>query len=289
MLVIRVAQQTPLDRLTTELQHRILIAPGADLVIAADQVGPAWALALDGGLEQVAAGVVAAHEGDAALSFVVDKEQRSSWLGWRLGLRPEDPLDTSGYSSLRFAFHRGDVEIGDRDRFSVAVQPGKNINLFDEGLVDKSIAGWQVVEIPLERFELEGPIAVIRFLGTLKGTFHFDDLRIRTAAAPPNTAVLEELAAAVPGDFALEQNSPNPFNSSTVIRFVLPASDQVELAVYNLAGQRVATLVKGAREAGVYTVRWDGRDTSGQALASGIYLYRLQSGERVESRKLLVK
>ena len=107
-------------------------------------------------------------------------------------------------------------------------------------------------------------------MGTLKGTFHLDDLRIRTAAPAPNTAVLEELAAAVPGDFALEQNRPNPFNSSTVIRFVLPASDRVELAVYNLAGQRVATLVKGAREAGVYAVRWDGRDTSGQALASGV-------------------
>jgi len=288
MLVIRVAQQTPLDRLTTELQHRILIAPSADLVIAADQVGPAWALALDGGLEQVAAGAVTAHEGDAALSFVVDKEQRSSWLGWRLSLRPEDPLDTSGYSSLRFAFHRGDVEVGDRDRFTAAVQPGKSVNLFDEGLVDKSVAGWQVIEIPLERFELAGPVAAIRFLGTLKGTFHLDDLRIRTAAPAPNTAVLEELAAAVPGDFALEQNRPNPFNSSTVIRFVLPASDRVELAVYNLAGQRVATLVKGAREAGVYAVRWGGRDTSGQALASGVYLYRLQSGERVESRKLLL-
>jgi flagellar hook assembly protein FlgD len=92
----------------------------------------------------------------------------------------------------------------------------------------------------------------------------------------------------VPGDFALEQNRPNPFNSDTVIRFALPLRGEVELLVYNLAGQRVATLVEGAREAGTYAVRWDGRNASGQSLASGVYLYRLQSGERIESRKLLL-
>ncbi len=287
-LVIRVEQQTPLDRLATEVQHRILVAPGADLVIAADRLAAAWALGLDGGLQVADAGSVAAHEGTSALSFQVDKDQRSSWLGWRVNLQPEGPLDISGYSALRFAFHRGDVEIGDRDRFSVAVQPGKNINLFGEGLVDRSLAGWQVVEVPLELFELSGPVERVRFLGTLKGTFHLDDLRIRTAAPAPETAVLEERAAAVPGAFLLEQNNPNPFNSSTVIRFVLPMSGEVELLVYNLVGQRVATLIEGVREAGAYAVQWDGHNTSGQSLASGVYLYRLQSNERVESRKLLL-
>jgi glucose/arabinose dehydrogenase len=282
VLVIRVEQQTPLDRLATIVQHRILVAPGADLVIAGDRLGPAWTLGLDGGLE------TAARENSAALSFQADKDQSSSWLGWRVSLEPEGPLDINGYSVLRFAFHRGDVEIGDRDRFSVAVQPGKNINLFGEGLVDKSVAGWQAVEIPLELFELAEPVERIRFLGTLKGTFHFNDLRIRTAAAVPETAVLEERTAAVPGDFALQQNRPNPFNSDTVIRFALPTHGEVELHVYNLTGQRVATLVEGAREAGTYAVRWDGRNASGQPLASGVYLYRLRSGERVESRKLLL-
>ena len=180
------------------------------------------------------------------------------------------------------------MEIGDRERFSVAVQPGKNINLFGEGLVDRSLAGWQVVEVPLELFELSGPVERVRFLGTLKGTFHLDDLRMRTAAPAPETAVLEEPSAAVPGAFSLEQNNPNPFNSSTVIRFGLPMSGEVELLVYNLAGQRVATLIEGVREAGAYAVQWDGRNASGQSLASGVYLYRLQSNERVESRKLLL-
>jgi len=102
------------------------------------------------------------------------------------------------------------------------------------------------------------------------------------------TAVLEYRTEALPRDFVLDQNYPNPFNSDTVIRFALPTSVHVELALYNLAGQQVTTLVQGVREAGTYAVRWDGRDDNGQELASGVYLYRLRAddGKQVETRKL---
>lgn len=82
----------------------------------------------------------------------------------------------------------------------------------------------------------------------------------------------------------LGQNYPNPFNSSTVIRFALPQRDQVELALYSLAGQKVATLAQGLREAGTYTLRWDGRDDDGRELASGVYLYRPTAGDRAATR-----
>ena len=62
----------------------------------------------------------------------------------------------------------------------------------------------------------------------------------------------------------------------------------MELALYNLAGQKVVTLVRGRREAGVYAVQWDGRGEGGRELASGIYLYSLRAGARVETRKLLL-
>ena len=89
--------------------------------------------------------------------------------------------------------------------------------------------------------------------------------------------------------FALEQNYPNPFNSGTVIPFNLAHSDRVELALYNLTGQKVTTLAEGAREAGAYTVKWDGRDGRGQVLASGVYLYRLRAeGGQEETRKLVL-
>ena len=101
------------------------------------------------------------------------------------------------------------------------------------------------------------------------------------------TAVLEERnEAVVPAAFTLAQNYPNPFNSDTVIRFALPRSGPVELTLYNLVGQKVVTLVDGVRPAASYTVQWDGRDGDGNALASGVYLYRLQAGTQVRVRKL---
>jgi hypothetical protein len=63
-------------------------------------------------------------------------------------------------------------------------------------------------------------------------------------------------------------------------------SAQIELSLYNLRGQRIATLATGARSAGLYSFAWDGRDDSGHALASGVYLYRLRAGQRTDTRKL---
>ena len=101
-------------------------------------------------------------------------------------------------------------------------------------------------------------------------------------------AVLESHNPTTPSSFTLSQNYPNPFNPETTIRFDLPQSQEIELAIYNLAAQRVATLVQGYREAGSYSVRWDGVTDAGLELASGVYFYRLTAGDRVETRKLLL-
>jgi hypothetical protein len=102
------------------------------------------------------------------------------------------------------------------------------------------------------------------------------------------TAILEEYIAALPERFLLKQNFPNPFNSATAFRFSLPTAATIKLTIYNMAGQQVATLLSGKRQADDYAIMWDGLDDSGQALASGIYMYRLQAGEQVEQRKLLL-
>ncbi len=66
-------------------------------------------------------------------------------------------------------------------------------------------------------------------------------------------------------------------------------SEEIELSVYNMSGQKVATLVQGVRAAGSYAVHWDGRDGSSRTLASGMYVYRLAArGGSVETRKLLL-
>lgn len=104
--------------------------------------------------------------------------------------------------------------------------------------------------------------------------------------SPVVTAVVADSPS--PQAFLLAQNYPNPFNSGTVIRFVLPARTRVELAVYSVTGQRVARLVGGVRDAGAHAVAWDGRGDSGEKLASGLYLYRLQAGTHIETRSLLL-
>jgi hypothetical protein len=89
--------------------------------------------------------------------------------------------------------------------------------------------------------------------------------------------------AAIPTRYGLEQNYPNPFNPATTIRYALPHRSQVLLAVFNTLGQQVATLVQGQQEAGAYDVKFDG-----SILASGVYFCRIQAGDYVATKKLLL-
>lgn len=79
-----------------------------------------------------------------------------------------------------------------------------------------------------------------------------------------------------PENFTLAQNYPNPFNGETRIAYSLKQTAQVDLAIYNLTGQRLRRLRQGIQESGAYTITWDGRNESGMPVASGIYVCRLQ-------------
>jgi hypothetical protein len=94
---------------------------------------------------------------------------------------------------------------------------------------------------------------------------------------------VHELPVGLPAAYLLEQNYPNPFNPSTTIRYGLPARAHVTLAVYNTIGQRVVMLVDQEQEGGYHEMRFEGN-----AFASGVYFYRLQSGDFVQTRKLLL-
>jgi hypothetical protein len=86
----------------------------------------------------------------------------------------------------------------------------------------------------------------------------------------PGTAFVEWGTSLAPRYFALLQNSPNPFNQETVIRYFLPQDSHVKLCIYNLLGQKVKTLVDGPQRADSYAVSWDGKNEKGQDLSSGI-------------------
>jgi len=89
--------------------------------------------------------------------------------------------------------------------------------------------------------------------------------------------------SALPSELTLDQNHPNPFNPSTEISFSLPAASDVELRVFNIAGQLVTTLVDGHLDGGYHSVTWDARQ-----YASGVYFYRLTAGQTVETKKMVL-
>lgn len=92
----------------------------------------------------------------------------------------------------------------------------------------------------------------------------------------------------LPDEYTLHQNMPNPFNPSTTIGYQLPEAGMVRLAIYNLLGQEVRTLVDERKDAGSFTAAWDGADALGRRVASGVYLYRIQAGGFSASKRMLL-
>ena len=92
----------------------------------------------------------------------------------------------------------------------------------------------------------------------------------------------------VPVAYQLEQNHPNPFNPTTSISYALPQTGPVSLRIFDVVGREIRTLVNGVESAGYKIEEWDGRNSSGRQVASGIYIYRLESGSFVKSRKMML-
>ncbi|MFQ6008067.1 MAG: choice-of-anchor V domain-containing protein [Candidatus Zixiibacteriota bacterium] len=102
------------------------------------------------------------------------------------------------------------------------------------------------------------------------------------------TDVAEVITPQLPERFSLSQNYPNPFNPMTTIEFYLPHRTHVKLSVFNMLGQRIRDLYKGIKSAGSYAAYWDGTDSHGNPVASGVYYYRLETDNFTESKKMIL-
>jgi photosystem II stability/assembly factor-like uncharacterized protein len=91
------------------------------------------------------------------------------------------------------------------------------------------------------------------------------------------TGVDNDPSAGIPETFALDQNYPNPFNPTTTLRYALPEAARVNLSIFNVLGQRVATLASEVQSAGYYNATWSGRNDAGVQVASGVYFYRIEA------------
>ncbi|WP_457565188.1 T9SS type A sorting domain-containing protein, partial [Caldithrix abyssi] len=147
-------------------------------------------------------------------------------------------------------------------------------------------AGWKMLMVPLDSIGGSGDYnfhsVVVKQLnrGYTEGALYLDDAQydmIITALEDENPANL------LPAKLALHQNYPNPFNPLTTIVYQIPESGEVQLALYNVLGQKIADVVKARQQPGTYkiTIRADN-------LASGVYLYRLKFKDQVRVKKLIV-
>jgi hypothetical protein len=94
---------------------------------------------------------------------------------------------------------------------------------------------------------------------------------------------LEEVGTVYPNSFSLSPAYPNPFNSSTTISYDLPQQSDVVIAIYDLLGRKVETLIAGWQSAGSHSVVWDAKDAS-----SGVYFYHIEAGDYEQTRKCVL-
>ena len=87
----------------------------------------------------------------------------------------------------------------------------------------------------------------------------------------------------IPTEYAMTQNYPNPFNPATRISYQLPEAGNVKITVFDISGKQIATLVNGQQNAGFYDINFDG-----SRFASGVYFYKLEAGNFVETKKMLL-
>ena len=92
----------------------------------------------------------------------------------------------------------------------------------------------------------------------------------------------------IPEVFALHQNYPNPFNPITTQRYDLPEQATVNIIIYDMLGRQVRTLVNQTQDAGFKSVIWDAINDYGKPVSAGVYLYQIQAGEFVQTKKMVL-
>jgi len=199
--------------------------------------------------------------------------------------------DVSGYTDLEVEFYFVAISMDNvREDFWVQYYDGSTWNTvaafarsidFDNGYFYNVI-------VSISNLDYNFPTnARLRFMCDASGNaddVYIDAIEFRgSIGGTSSVARVTRGDRRIPETFALEQNYPNPFNPVTQISFALPEETDVTLEIYNILGQKVATLAQGTYEAGYHNVTWDASDA-----ASGVYFYRLVTKEYIDSKKMLL-
>ena len=92
----------------------------------------------------------------------------------------------------------------------------------------------------------------------------------------------------LPEDFALHQNYPNPFNPTTQIKYDLPEEQHVSIAIYDVMGRKIRSLMNNSQAAGYHSIHWDAKNEMGEGVAAGMYIYTIQAGEFRATKKMVL-
>ena len=114
------------------------------------------------------------------------------------------------------------------------------------------------------------------------------DIMVTAYVSDQPVGIEDENSEVTPLTFDLKQNYPNPFNPSTVISYEIPQNEIVTLELYNALGEKVRTLVNELQIPGKYEITWDGKNSFGNQLSSGVYLYRLTAGSNTKVMKMML-
>jgi hypothetical protein len=183
-----------------------------------------------------------------------------------------------------------------KDRF----QTGDEIGIFDGDLLVGSavvshgdildIVSWeQDTDLDLPGFIKGNTMRIVHWSKETGSEEHLDVEFLNgdgTFGLAGYTAALISRSSTV-SEYRRSQNYPNPFNPETQIRYEVPDGNFVRIEIFTIAGQMVRTLVNEYKSKGNYSVMWDGKDDSGNVVASGVYLYRMSSGNFSDVKKML--
>jgi hypothetical protein len=193
--------------------------------------------------------------------------------------------DITEYSKLgTFSFEPRDAHKGHVARaifYFYTIYKAQSSASFFEGM-KATLLKWHS-QFPVDSSEYARTNKIAVYQSGKANPFILDTTLVRRVYAPSVTSVAAS-GAAMPAAYVLEQNYPNPFNPSTAIRFSVPEAAMVTLAVYDVLGRTVSTLIHEMKSPGQYTVHWNAA-----AMTSGMYFYRLEAGSYSSTRRLVVQ
>ncbi len=194
-------------------------------------------------------------------------------------------------NDLFFSPDEQGVDLFDAQGMPIAGDITQSFSLWDAGTEENEEPGVGPNQAQRQSGANTGPADSNTLVRMVSDAFTYPatEAVIRVTINPAPTSVAgDESGDLVPGNFSLAQNYPNPFNPSTSISYALNEAGRVQVAIYNLLGEKIVNLVDGYQETGNYSINWDARNSNGVRVASGIYFYRLESNNRSAVRRMML-